>query len=169
MNQPAHLPSSAPVALPAALLALGGLAVALSLVGENTPVEQRFWAFLVPPVIALAASALHLRRAYNAVPGPLSLRRLFKSLAFICLLCGFAAGIFVVVWYRWIYPEVLESRMAEAASQMAEDGFSPGDIDEYLHKTRVVLYGPLGMFLGGILFSISALLPASLLLLFSRR
>ncbi len=63
----------------------------------------------------------------------------------------------------------MEARLAEAERQMTEDGFSPGDIEEYLGRSRVLLYGPLGMFLGGIIWTIAGLLPSSLLVIFSRR
>jgi hypothetical protein len=170
-------PSAAPLAFLSAAIAVAGLAAGLYLVGETAAVQQRLWAFAFPPVVALAASAWQVARVYRAFPlgqGPgqeqgVSLRKLFRSVAGICLTTGFACGIFVVLWYRWFFPEVMEARLAEAERQMTEDGFSPGDISEHLHRSRVVLYGPLGMFLGGLIWSVVSLLPASLLVLFSRR
>jgi len=166
---PAAYPSAAPFALLSALIAVAGLAAGLYLVGETAAVQQRLWAFAFPPVVALAMSAVHVARVYRAFPAGVSLRKLFRSVAGICLTTGFACGIFVVLWYRWLFPEVMEARLAEAERQMTEDGFSPGDINEHLHRSRVVLYGPLGMFLGGLIWSVVSLLPASLLVLFSRR
>jgi hypothetical protein len=152
-----------------AAIAVAGLAVGLYLVGETAAVQQRMWAFAFPPVVALAASAWQVARVYRAFPAGVSLRKLFRSVVGICLTTGFACGIFLVLWYRWFFPEVMVARLAEAERQMTEDGFSPGDIAEHLHRSRVVLYGPLGMFLGGIIWSIAGLLPSSLLVLFSRR
>jgi len=152
-----------------AVVAVAGLAAGLFLVGETAAVQQRLWVFAFPPLVALVTSALQVRRVYRVYPQGVSLRKLFRSVAGICLTTGFACGIFLVLWYRWFFPEVMTSRLAEAERQMTEDGFSPGDIEEHLHRSRVVLYGPLGMFLGGIIWSVVGLLPSSLLVLFSRR
>ena len=169
MNQPKPWPSAAPLALASAAVSVGLLAAALGLVGETAAVSQRAWAFAIPPVVSLIFSALYVRLVHKAEPQGASLRRIFKGVAAICLLSGFACGIFLVIWYRYLFPGVMENRMAEAERQMAEDGYSPGDIEDYLHRSRVVLYGPLGMFLGGIFWSIGGLIPSSLLVLFSRR
>ena len=163
------LPSAAALALASAAVSVAGLAAALGLVGESAPIDQRLWAFLVPPVVAIGFSGAYLRLVYQFQPEGIALRKLFRGVATICLMTGFASGLFLVLWYRYLFPDVMQARWAEAERQMAEDGYSPGDIEEFLRRSRIVLYGPMGVVLGGIFWSLAALIPSSLVLLFSRR
>ncbi len=162
-------PSAAPLGLLSALCGGALLALGLAAVGETAEVARRAWVFVIPPLVALGFVGGHLMRVQRRVGGAFSLRRVLRGVGGICLLTGFFCAIVLVLWYRLGFPEVMDARLAEAARQMAEDGYSPGDIDEHLRRSREILYGPLGVVLGGILWTLGGLLPSSLLMLLMRR
>jgi hypothetical protein len=165
----ASTPSAAPLGLLSALCAGALLALGLAVVGETAEVSRRAWVFLIPPLVALGFVGGHLQRVYRSGQGAVSLRRVLRGVGGICLLTAFFSALVLVLWYRVGFPDIMEARLAEAARQMAEDGYSPGDVDEHLRRSRQILYGPLAVVLGGILWSVAGLLPSSLLLLLMRR
>ncbi len=161
------LPSAAPFAGRAALAAALGLGAVLAAWPVDAP--GRGWGLLVPTVAMMTGGLWWMRRVRDAAAQGLRLDRLLRGWTGICLATGFAAGLLIVLWYARIRPEMLETWLAAQEAGLVAQGYSPGDTDEILHRLRVTLTGPLGVFLGTVLWTLSGLVPGLVLSLLQLR
>jgi hypothetical protein len=87
----------------------------------------------------------------------------------IAIFTALFSSLVFFIWYKFLYPEVMELRFEAVAAQLAEDGWSEGDVAERMERYRKTILGIPGLliptlaytFLGSFLAMISGWFTAS--------
>lgn len=155
--EPKPWPSVWPYARRAAFFGLGFLALALAFVPADWPARSML--FLIPTVAMMGGGLSWMGRVRREAPANLRLDRYLRGWTGICLFTALLAAIWIIVWHVRFRPEMLQAWLANVEEGLEAQGYSPGDADEALHRIRVTLTGPLGVFIGTVLWTVTGLIP----------
>jgi hypothetical protein len=145
---------------------LGFLALALAFVPEHW--TARGWIYLLPTLAMMGGGLAWMGRVRREAPDGIRLDRFLRGWTGICLFTALLAAIWTILWHARFQPQLLQAWLANVEQGLEAQGYSPGDAEEVLHRMRVTLTGPLGVFIGTVLWTVSGLVPGLVFSVFRR-
>lgn len=119
--------------------------------------------YLLPTLAMLLGGLAWMARVRKVAPDGMRLDRFLRGWTGICLFTALLAAVWTILWHVRFEPQLLQAWLSGVEENLEAQGYSPGDAEEALHRMRVTLTGPLGVFIGTVMWTLSGLVPGLLL------